>query len=150
MNDHPIYQQALVQKRAGKSIYLDPVDVAKLLREKLKQQFPGVKFRIRTSKYAGGSSIDIRWIGGPSRDEVDAIADRYQFADFCGMNDLKLHRQNWLLPDGSMSIAFRGASSRDGDYPESVIADPPSAQALLIGGGADYISAYRLTEEDGQ
>lgn len=39
--------------------YIDTADVAKILRKALKHDFPATKFRVRSRRYAGGSSIDV-------------------------------------------------------------------------------------------
>ena len=51
--------------------YFDTVETAKLIRKALKAKFPGVKFSVRSRKYAGGSSIDVVWTDGPAAKAVD-------------------------------------------------------------------------------
>ena len=57
------------------------------LRTQLKAAFPGVKFRVTSSRYSGGSSVNVRWIDGPLAKDVEAIADCYQEGSFDGMDD---------------------------------------------------------------
>lgn len=78
----------------GEAEYLDAAEVAKLLRQALKSAFPGTRFGVRTDKYAGGASIDIRWTDGPARDRVNAIAECYRGADFDGSTDTQTYRGN--------------------------------------------------------
>ena len=82
---------------------LDTTEVAKIIRKDLRAAFPGQKFRVRSSKYAGGSSIRVDWTDGPTTGEVDAIVKRYEGATFDGMRDLKEYKEPELLanPDGS-------------------------------------------------
>jgi hypothetical protein len=138
---HPIYEKFLALKRAGKEfLSIDAAEMAKLMREKLKQRFPGVKFKVRSHRYAGGSSVRIEWICGPDTDDVRAITENYDFFEFCGMSDLVLNRDNWLLPDGSMQMAYRSAGAHDGMHPKDFASDPPCPQAILIHYGP-HISA---------
>lgn len=54
-------------------MYISEKDAAKEIRVKLKAAFPGVKFWV-TSK----SSIDVSWVDGSTKAEVEAIARQYQ------------------------------------------------------------------------
>lgn len=77
--------------------YLSAAETAKLVREALKECYPGVKFSVRSSTYSMGASIDVCWTDGPSQAEIDALVSPYQGADFDGMQDLKTHRPGvWL------------------------------------------------------
>lgn len=70
--------------------WIDTPDVAKLIRAALKAAFPGVNFGVRSSRYAGGSSIYVNWTNGPTTREVERVTDYYQGAMFDGMQDLKI------------------------------------------------------------
>lgn len=71
-------------------------DTAKLVRAALKTAFPGVKFSVKSSTYSGGASIDVNWVDGPTAQEVDAIAKRFEGATFDGMIDLKEYHTSTL------------------------------------------------------
>lgn len=58
------------------------------LRTMLKRAFPGVKFSVRSGRGAGVSSIDVKWTGLPRKEEVEAIANRFELGSFNGMDDL--------------------------------------------------------------
>jgi hypothetical protein len=60
---------------------------AKNLRIQLKRAFPGVKFQVKTERYSGGNSMNVRWIDGPTADQVEFIADKYSAGKFDGMTD---------------------------------------------------------------
>jgi Large polyvalent protein associated domain 29 len=83
------------------SYYMSVTDTAKLVRQALAKTFPGVKFSVRSSKYAGGASIDVSWEDGPQSAAVDEVLSSYQGADFDGMIDLKTSNSHWLLADGT-------------------------------------------------
>jgi hypothetical protein len=76
--------------------YLSCADTAKLVRAALKETFPGVKFSVKSSVYAGGASINIAYIDGPSAPQVEAVAKAFQGAYFDGMTDYKGCNYNTL------------------------------------------------------
>jgi hypothetical protein len=69
--------------------YLSCAESAKLLRQALKESFPGVKFSVRSSVYSMGASISVQWNDGPSPKLVEAVADRFEGSYFDGMIDYK-------------------------------------------------------------
>lgn len=77
------------QEREAKIIRYDTVEVAKIVRRKLKEKFPGTKFSVRSDRYSMGSSIDVTWIDGPTTEQVKEIVGGYHGATFDGMEDLK-------------------------------------------------------------
>jgi hypothetical protein len=50
------------------------------LRSELKAAFPGIKFSVRMHR---GSSVNIEWVDGPTKKEVSAIADQYEWISRC-------------------------------------------------------------------
>lgn len=61
---------------------------AQAIRSELKKAFPEIKFRIRSSNYAGGDSVRIVWSNGPTSDSVEEITAKYQYGHFDGMVDM--------------------------------------------------------------
>lgn len=89
---------------------IDAADVAKLIRKALKANFPETKFSVRTDRYAGGASIDVRYTDGPALEDVKRVAHRYQGADFDGMRDLKTYETTILADeDGNVREVQMGA-----------------------------------------
>lgn len=80
--------------------WLSCADTAKLVREVLKAKFPGTKFSVRSSNYAGGASISISYIDGPPSREVESACDHLRASDFNAMEDLKEYRGGTLLVEG--------------------------------------------------
>lgn len=76
--------------------YLSVTDTAKLLRQALKESFPGVKFSVKSSKYAGGASIHVSWIDGPSAVLVEPITSLFAGSYFDGMIDYKGSRYHTI------------------------------------------------------
>jgi hypothetical protein len=77
----------------------DTAGTAVLIREALKKAFPTTKFSVRSSTFAGGSSVDISYTDGPAYAAVDAICDEFQYGDFNSMDDSYNHRDNSVLVD---------------------------------------------------
>jgi len=71
------------------TVYVSATDTAKLLRAALKENFPSTKFSVRTTKYAGGASLDVNWSDGPTTPKVDAVVKDFEgtepdaSGDFC-------------------------------------------------------------------
>lgn len=88
---------------------------AQAIRQDLKKAFPGVKFKVRSSSFSMGNSVDVDWIDGPTRDEVNRIIGRYQYGHFDGMQDLyeysnrrnDLPQAKYVSGNRSMSEAVR-------------------------------------------
>ena len=125
------------------SEYISVTATAKLIRAALKKAFPGVKFSVRSSSYSGGASIRVGWMDGPLAKEVEAVAGVYSSGGFDGMIDLKYSSDEWLMPDGSVSLArSRGTEGSMGtvpayDYPA------PGPGAKLVHFGANYVFCNR-------
>ena len=61
---------------------------AAAIRTRLKKEFPGVKFSVRSDNFSMGNSVDIEWTDGPMGEVVEAITSQYQYGRFDGMQDL--------------------------------------------------------------
>jgi hypothetical protein len=64
---------------------------AKCIRAELAHEFPGVKFKVRSKAYSGGSSVRVGWANGPRGADVEAITDKYEMGAFDGMIDLYVY-----------------------------------------------------------
>ncbi len=71
---------------------LSCAETAKLLRAALKEVFPITKFSVRSDTYAGGASIDVRWVDGPTSKDEQRICKQFDGADFDVMQDLKTYK----------------------------------------------------------
>lgn len=67
--------------------YKPVVEVAKIVRKVLKEAYPDTKFSVRCHKYAGGASIDVRWLDGPTQKQVDAKVRYLQSWDYMDITD---------------------------------------------------------------
>ena len=87
--------------------WISCADTAKLVRKALKAEFPGTKFSVRSSNYAGGASISVRYTDGPTAEKVNAVCSLYQGSTFDGMIDLKTpHRSLLTTEDGAEEVRF--------------------------------------------
>lgn len=69
--------------------YLTCAETAKLVRQALKEAFPGVKFSVRSSTYSMGASMRVEWLDGPNEAQVEAVTGTFQGAYFDGGIDYK-------------------------------------------------------------
>lgn len=69
--------------------YLSCAETAKLVRQALKECFPGVKFSVKSSVYSMGASISVRWQDGPNGAQVESVTSRFEGSYFDGMIDYK-------------------------------------------------------------
>jgi Large polyvalent protein associated domain 29 len=76
--------------------YLSVAETAKLLRSALKESFPGVKFSVRSSSYAGGASIYVSYTDGASFDDVNSVCKQFEGAYFDGMIDYQGYKNHLL------------------------------------------------------
>lgn len=123
--------------------YLSCAATAKLIRAQLKAKFPGIKFGVRSSVYAGGASIDVVWTDGPTGKMVDAVVKPFEGGGFDGMIDMAYSVYAYLLPDGS--AAFAQTSGTEGSA-GTVPADKawmPVAGAKRVHFGANYVFTTR-------
>jgi len=65
----------------------DLITGAKNIRIELSRQWPGIKFSVKSDRFAGGNSISVSWHDGPTSKQVDEIIDKYQHGSFDGMTD---------------------------------------------------------------
>ena len=132
-----------VRAKAARNGSISAADTAICLRATLAREFPGVKFSVTSENYSMGCAVRVDWTDGPAENDVDKIADRFTFADFDGMIDLKTSVDRWLAPDGSMSLAHaEGSEGSKGCTPEA-IGDPHHPGVVLVTGGAHYVTTSR-------
>ena len=62
--------------------YFTCAETAKLIRQSLKEAFPGVKFSVRSSTYSGGASISVSWTDGPNAAQVESITKGFKAVYF--------------------------------------------------------------------
>lgn len=67
---------------------------AQLIREALKEAFPGVKFSVVSDSFANGTSVDIRYQDGPSRKQVEQVYAPFVSGRYNSQEDMhEYHRE---------------------------------------------------------
>ena len=61
---------------------------AQQIRKILKENFSGIKFKVRSDNFAGGNSCNVSWTDGPIREEVNDLISQYKYGHFDGMQDM--------------------------------------------------------------
>lgn len=138
--------QALITN-AKHDQYFTTAETAVLIRVQLAKKFPGIKFSVRSSEYAGGSSIDVAYAFGPSCKEVEAVVNGFESRGFDGSIDLSYYKASWLLPDGSAQLAQTEGSEGSRGQHEAVDTDAPHPGAVLVHFGASYVHVSRRFSE---
>jgi hypothetical protein len=81
---------------------LDTKSAAVLAREILKERFPGTKFSVRISRFAGGSSITVRWFGEPAGVLVSTLLGSLTARGFDPMTDSTTSRHHLIAWKGTI------------------------------------------------
>ena len=58
------------------------------IRKILKREFPKTKFKVISQSYSMGSSVDVYWFDGPTKDAVQSLISQFQYGHFDGMTDM--------------------------------------------------------------
>ena len=80
--------------------YINTREVAKLVREALKSEFPGTKFSVRCGTGTGSAWISVHYTDGPRYDDVRDVTCRFEGRHFNGMTDSYDEVDNDYLCDG--------------------------------------------------
>lgn len=128
--------------------YIGHAEQARMIRAQLKRHFPGVTFSVRSRSYAGGASIDIKWIDGPLYSAVNAITSPFAGGGFDGMIDMAYNVDSWLCPDGSVSygqsVGTQGSLGSDPAYSHPA----PCEGAELVSFAANHVFCSRRIGPD--
>ena len=84
---------------------------AQMVRKHLKEAYPGIKFRVKSSTYSMGSSLDVSYVDGPKGREVESYVDQFQYGHFDGMNDIYEISNRKDFPQVKYSFTKREYSS---------------------------------------
>ncbi len=69
--------------------YLSAAETAALVRQALREAFPGAKFSVRIKSYSGGASARVCWTDGPSYTQVERITGTFKGSFFDGVEDMR-------------------------------------------------------------
>ena len=131
---------AVIYQAVRESGSITATQTAVLIRQRLKRDFPGVKFNVTTRQT---SSISVDWADGPEWDEINSICNEYKFGGFDGSIDMAYHVDRWLYQDGTMSFAYTSGTAGSLGYVDENIEDPQRGDAVLVTSGPRYLFANR-------
>lgn len=122
---------------------IDAAEAAKMIRAELKRVFKrsGRFFSVRTDKYAGGASIDIRWIDGPTSDEVNKLVRGFSGKRFEGMTDCSYYADSWYCAKHGAQVAL--TEGCDVASNNGVHASRCCAEAELVHFSSNYVFTRR-------
>ena len=131
--------------------FIDVTEVAKLVRQSLKKNFPDVQFYVRSRRHAGGASIHVVWKEGPQEDDVHAKVKQYEGSRTDGDYSPR-PVYHYLRPDGEALVAHNPASSAIGaSEPQGednrALARLMTTDVELVKFGADYVFCHREPSE---
>jgi len=69
-----IYQQ-IRKQQSEISRTIDVTEHAKIVRAELKKRFPQIRFRVRTSRFAGGDAVTVYHLGNISKEQEEQIKE---------------------------------------------------------------------------
>ncbi|MCL4306634.1 hypothetical protein KJZ99_12050 [bacterium] len=106
------------------------VDAAKLLRKELAREFPGQKFRVRSTR---SLSLSVDWIDGPTIKQVEEITQHYAGEGFDGMIDISYPIYHYLTPSREVRICGTcGTVGSLGVVPPDRQTIPPDCEACYL------------------
>ena len=123
---------------------IDVVDVAKLVRQALKIAFPGPKFSATSSRFAGGTSIHVKWNYTRIESEVGQLIDRFQGTRYNKALDSWEPLTHRFQSDGSsVTMGLYGTSETVSNWTDPIVARVLPPDTTLVRFGADYLNCYR-------
>lgn len=125
------------------SAFIDAKDIARMIRERLKQHYPDVKFSVRSKV----DVIDISWTDGPYSGSVDDLVDVFSFGGFDGTIDMEYSSDKYLTPDGAL---HNGPSfGTEGSLGRVKSSDPVKPDGgILVKSYVKYISTQRNRSDE--
>lgn len=125
-------RESLREKRIVQTerAYMRPAEEAKLVRQVLKEAFPGVRFSVTSREYTGGGTVVVRWQDGPTRETVQALMEIFRSEKWETSLDRYVHFSHTL--DGKPVAFLAGSVSceRNSGYRHDAPAEPRYAVAL--------------------
>jgi hypothetical protein len=107
------------------------VTAAKNIRIELARAFHCVKFSVKTSRFSMGDSIDVRWIDGPTSEQVNAIIGAYEAGTFDGSTDSYNYRDDDAFVEAFGDAKYIHASR---DHSDQMLASVIARVCRRLGG----------------
>jgi hypothetical protein len=138
-----VYQKYLPEYLSTKKyVYIKTADLASLVLDACKKTFPQYTFAKSSTRFSGGSSVDIYlqtgWetISGEDRKEINRFVDQYNGVGFDGMVDYKFYKNIWISPDGLAEQASSEGSVCTGGCYEKYSYQPTNPNSICISSGS--------------
>jgi hypothetical protein len=81
--------------------------VAQLIKKELRERYPLTEWRVKSSIFAGGDSVDVSYTDGPTSHQVQEMLDKYVNSTFDCMTDCS----NYVEPNyGGSGVRFASAN----------------------------------------
>lgn len=95
---------------------------AKWVRMELKNKYPDIKFRVISSSFANGDSVDVGYTDGVPVEQVDKLLAKYEYGHFDGMTDCyEYSNSNEELPQTKYLSVSREISQANRDLVQAEI-----------------------------
>lgn len=120
--------------------YLSETETAKLVRVRLRDDFPGVKFSVRTHSYSGGATIRVGWTDGPRTADVERSVGCFDGRGFDGSIDMAYDVERYVRDGRVVGTRTMGTQGSMGCVPAH---DDAVDGAELVRFGASYMSLRR-------
>lgn len=126
---------------AARPRHLDVADVAKLLRKRLRADFPGIKFSVRAQRSSMWCSLNVSWTDGPTERRVRESVTPFRGGRFEGLTDCAYGADSWYCPEhGARTAETYGCDVADNNR---VHESRCCARAELMSFGADAVNVSR-------
>lgn len=83
------------------SVFISALDTVELIADVLRQEFPDTSFDVRPEEEppsdAGICGVDVNWRGGPSRERVQDLVDRFQGVNWDPGTGTLNGRSHWVV-----------------------------------------------------
>jgi hypothetical protein len=121
----------------------DLKQTAALIKKRLTQLYPSVKFSVRGEWFSMGNAIRVAWTDGPTEKPVQAFIDQFKSGSFNSMEDIYEYKRDSQF-DGKYISTSRNVSATycaQGCY-ELDLCQPPTVEAQLHALGKQLLKGY--------
>lgn len=131
---------------------------AALIKKRLTQLYPGVKFSVRSEHFSQGNAIRVGWVDGPAEKPVQAFLDQFKEGSFNSMEDMYEYRKDrqftgkYISTSRSFSVAFVPQACYDLDLSAAPGVDVQLralGESLLSGRSYQAGRSYGVKAENG-
>jgi hypothetical protein len=131
---------------------------AALIKKRLGQLYPGVKFSVRSDNFSMGNAIRVGWVDGPTEKPIQDFLDQFKSGSYNSMEDIYEYRKGcqftgkYISTSRSYSVAFVPAASAQLDLRQVPAVDVQLralGESLLNGRYYEAGRSYGVKAENG-